>query len=95
MREDRVVIDPHDADDREADHVGGERGPSIHQLMGEVPKVARLSDREDKKRDRDREYTITERFDASLVHAAVLSPCGLITTSCSSSDRRWRGQLSP
>jgi hypothetical protein len=95
MREDRVVIDPHDADNREADHVGGERGPSPHQVMGEVPKAARLSDGEDKKRDRNREYTITERFDASLVHAALLSPRGLITTSRTSSDHVGGGQLSP
>jgi len=44
--------------------------------MGEVPKVARLSDREDKKRDRDCEYTITERFYASLVHAAFYHRVG-------------------
>ena len=63
--------------------------------MGDVLKVARLSDGEDKKRDGDREYTITERLDASLVHAAFLSPRGLITTSRRCSGLGWIGQLRP
>ena len=62
--------------------------------MGEVRKVARLSDREDKKCYRDREYAVTEGFDASLVHAAFYH-CWADYHPLAAPDHGWRGQLSP
>lgn len=83
-----MLIYPHDADDDEADHVGGERGPSLRQLMGEVLKVVRLSDGEDKKRDGDREYSIDDRLDGVRCPCCFLSPRGSITTSRRCSNHR-------
>src|SRR5205807_10506250 len=57
-----------DADDGEADDVGGQRGPAIAELMGEVAVVARLGDGEDQQRDRDREDAVAEGLHPPLAH---------------------------
>jgi hypothetical protein len=60
-----VMVDPHDADRREAGQVGRVRWPLLGQPRSERP-FARMRhlELEDEQRDRDREHAVAERFDS-------------------------------
>jgi hypothetical protein len=77
--EDVVVVDPHDADAEEADHVAEVRRPETDQRFTEV--LARLdvghADLDDQQRDRDREDAVAERLQALRV--LVVRP-GVVVT---------------
>src|SRR5262249_25071777 len=85
VAEHRVVVEPHDADDREADEEGGVRGPLVPQAGTEVLEVVGRGDREHEQRDGDREHAVTERLEASLAHGQPLCRLTYVEATCSRS----------
>jgi hypothetical protein len=77
--EERVMILPHDADDREAHRVRKEVRPETHQGMrklglgGRRVLELRQDDAKDQERDREREDAVGERLEAPFIHAPLPS----------------------
>ena len=70
MLEQRVVIDPDDADREEAHEVSGIRGPEMQERATQIGRLSRHAQLEHEQRSRDREDAVTECFEPTRPHRA-------------------------
>src|ERR1700720_576143 len=64
MIEQPVMVDPHNADKREAEHKSYVGGPLFEELRGKVVLSGRDPDFQDQQSDGNREYAVGEGFDS-------------------------------
>ena len=72
--EHRVVVEPHDPDDREAHDVRRVTGRWFPEGVAEMPVIVGRRDRQHEQRDRNGEHTVAEGFDPPLPHQVTSSP---------------------